>query len=54
MEGDLIRPQLLRDSGWQVALVLAKDWHADRDAVLRRLVKDVERPPPAQRRDAGN
>jgi predicted DNA-binding WGR domain protein len=37
LERDLMRPKLLRDFGWRVAFVLAKDWYEDRDAVLDRL-----------------
>ncbi len=37
LERDLMRPKLLRDFGWKVAFVLAKDWYEDRAAVLDRL-----------------
>jgi hypothetical protein len=37
LERDLMRPKLLRDFGWNVEFVLAKDWYEDRDAVLDRL-----------------
>ena len=37
LERDLMRPKLLRDFGWNVAFVLAKDWYDDRHAVLARL-----------------
>jgi len=37
LERDLMRPKLLREFGWKVAFVLAKDWHDDRAAVLERL-----------------
>jgi superfamily I DNA and/or RNA helicase len=37
LERDLMRPKLLRDFGWTVAFVLAKDWYEDRAAVLARL-----------------
>jgi hypothetical protein len=37
LERDLTRPKLLRDFGWTVAFVLAKDWYEDRAAVLDRL-----------------
>ncbi len=36
LERDLMRPKLLRDFGWKVAFVLAKDWYDDRAAVLDR------------------
>jgi hypothetical protein len=32
-----MRPKLLRDFGWKVTFVLAKDWYEDRAAVLERL-----------------
>ena len=37
LERDLMRPKLLRDFGWKVAFVLAKDWYDNRTAVLDRL-----------------
>jgi DNA polymerase III delta prime subunit len=37
LERDLMRPKLLRDFGWTVVFVLAKDWYEDRAAVLERL-----------------
>ncbi|MGO9111286.1 MAG: AAA domain-containing protein, partial [Thermoguttaceae bacterium] len=37
LERDLMRPKLLRNFGWRVAFVLAKDWYEDRAAVLDRL-----------------
>ena len=37
LERDLMRPKLLRDFGWKVTFVLAKDWYEDRAAVLERL-----------------
>ena len=36
LERDLMRPKLLRDFGWKVTFVLAKDWYEDRAAVLER------------------
>ena len=38
----MMRPRLLRDFGWQVAVVLAKDWYADRDGVLRRILERLQ------------
>jgi len=43
LERDLLRPGLLRASGWQVAHVMASDWYRDRRAVLGRLVRLLER-----------
>ena len=37
LERDLMRPKLLRDFGWKVSFVLAKDWYEDSAAVLERL-----------------
>jgi hypothetical protein len=37
LERDLMRPKLLRDFGWKVAFVLAKDWYTDHAAVLDHL-----------------
>jgi len=39
LERDLMRPKLLREFGWKVAFVLAKDWYEDRCAVLDRLCR---------------
>jgi hypothetical protein len=38
LERDMMRPRLLRAFGWKLASVLAKDWHADRDAELQGLL----------------
>lgn len=37
LERDMMRPKLLRDFGWKVIFVLAKDWYQDHAAVLERL-----------------
>ena len=37
LERDLMRPKLLRDFGWNVTLILAKDWYDNRAAVLERI-----------------
>ena len=37
LERDLMRPKLLRDFGWKLAFVLAKDWYDDQAVVLTRL-----------------
>ncbi len=37
LERDLMRPKLLRDFGWKLAFVLAKDWYDNQAAVLTRL-----------------
>jgi hypothetical protein len=42
LERDVMRPRLLEAFGWNVARVLAKDWHHDREAVLRRLLDVVD------------
>ncbi|MDA1163592.1 MAG: AAA domain-containing protein [Planctomycetota bacterium] len=41
LERDLMKPRLLRAFGWQVAVVLTKDWIADRDAVLNNLIEQL-------------
>ena len=38
----MMRPRLLRDFGWRIALVLAKDWYGDRHRELERLVAIME------------
>lgn len=42
LERDMMRPKLLRDFGWNVALVLAKDWYDDADKVLNDLQARVD------------
>ncbi len=42
LERDMMRPKLLRDFGWNVVQVLAKDWYADRDAVLAHVLRQIE------------
>lgn len=42
LERDVMRPKLLRAFGWNVAFVLAKDWHDDSEAVLGNLLKQLE------------
>ncbi|MDZ7620618.1 MAG: AAA domain-containing protein, partial [Patescibacteria group bacterium] len=39
LERDMMRPKLLRDFGWHVAFVLAKDWYDHRNEVLDHLVQ---------------
>ncbi len=42
LERDMMRPKLLRNFGWKVAFVLAKDWYQDQAAVLDRLLRLLE------------
>jgi len=42
LERDMMRPKLLRDFGWKMAFVLAKDWYEDREAVMDRLLRLLE------------
>ena len=42
LEREMLRPQLLRDFGWTITHVLARDWYVDRGAVLDRLVQMIE------------
>jgi superfamily I DNA and/or RNA helicase len=37
LERDVLRPRLLRSFGWNVVLILTKDWFEDADAVLQSL-----------------
>lgn len=39
LERDVLRPRLLRDFGWNVVLVLTKDWFEDSDAVMNAVEK---------------
>ncbi len=38
LEREMMRPKLLRNFGWNIAHVLAKDWYADREAVVESIV----------------
>ena len=42
LERELMRPQLLRTFGWNIAHVLARDWYHDSAGVLERLVRVIE------------
>jgi hypothetical protein len=42
LERDMLRPRLLRNFGWQVTSVLAKDWLDSADAELHRLITMIE------------
>jgi hypothetical protein len=37
LEREVMRPRLLRDFGWRVTTVLAKDWYEDSQAELARI-----------------
>lgn len=39
LERDMMRPRLLREFGWQVTTVLAKDWYESPETELERLLK---------------
>ena len=50
LEREMMRPQLLRSFGWNIAHVLQRDWYSDRQAVLDRLthlIEDGSEPSPA-------
>ena len=47
LERDLMRPKLLRDFGWRVAVVLAADWWQQTDAIKSELLARLESPHPA-------
>ncbi|MAT72637.1 MAG: DNA helicase [Planctomycetaceae bacterium] len=42
LERDMMRPRLLRAFGWRIVHVLAKDWYADSQDVMDRLVAILE------------
>ncbi len=42
LERELMKPKLLRDFGWRIEVVLAKDWHANPDAMMARLLQRLE------------
>lgn len=42
MERFLLRPGVLRALGWKTLTVFTKDWHHDRDAVIRRIEQALE------------
>jgi hypothetical protein len=42
LERDLLRPRLLRDFGWNVALVLTKNWLENPDEVLQAIEKRLK------------
>ena len=39
MERDVMRPRLLRNFGWNVCQVFAKDWHQDPERVVERVLR---------------
>jgi hypothetical protein len=39
LERDVMRPRLLRDFGWNVCQVFAKDWYQNRDRVVQRVLR---------------
>jgi predicted DNA-binding WGR domain protein len=41
LECDVLRPQLLRAFGWNVMLVLTKDWFEDEGSVVRAIVRQL-------------
>ncbi len=42
LERELMKPKLLRDFGWNVEVILAKDWQADPDSILSHLLERLE------------
>ncbi|MEX0938807.1 MAG: AAA domain-containing protein [Pirellulales bacterium] len=42
LERDMMRPRLLRAFGWRIVHVLAKDWYADQDGELNRIIAILE------------
>ncbi len=53
LEREVMKPKLLRAFGWRLAVVLAVDWHADRDGVVERLVELAQTPPGEHAAGAG-
>ena len=41
LERELMKPQLLTAFGWQLMIVLAKDWYHDRDAVIAAIAAAI-------------
>ena len=41
LERDMMKPKLLRNFGWNIAHVLAKDWYMDSDTVIRNLEERI-------------
>jgi len=42
LEREMMRPRLLRNFGWQITVVLAKDWYEEGPAELARIMKLLE------------
>jgi hypothetical protein len=42
VERDVLRPRLLRAFGWNIALLLTKNWFEDADAALKSLEQQIE------------
>lgn len=48
LERDLMKPRLLQQFGWRIAVVLAKSWWEAPEAVLAALVQSIEAGQPAE------
>ena len=46
LERDMMRPKLLRDFGWRVAIVLGIDWYQDGPAVKAKILDLLGSPHP--------
>jgi hypothetical protein len=44
LERDVLRPRLLREFGWNVESVLAKDWYEHPSEELARLLRAMDEP----------
>jgi len=42
LERDVLRPRLLRSFGWQVVLVLTKDWFVNADGVMQAIERHLK------------
>jgi len=45
LERDLLRPRLLRNFGWNVMLILTKNWFEDANTVMQALEERLATPP---------
>jgi len=54
LERDVMRPRLLREFGWQVESILAKDWYENQEQELGRLVGVLERDESSAASDDGD
>lgn len=51
LETYLLKPQVLKNSGWNIIQVFSKDWYADTGKVLEQVIYSIENP---QKEEANN